>query len=421
MAMLDSQGDNLTIPKLDKYRQVIGDLLVALSGKITDSTSEGTLSTSEGTGTNNLRQELAKIVQGWMTGTNESPKEGQLSSGQATSNNPSVIKALDHLVELSGEITDTAQKGNFLSSEGVGTKDLSLDMAKIVQSLKTLTDALSEGRGTGNSELNAKAFTLLAALYPILNQGVQALKASQGAGETLQVEDEFLEPITKGRLETLANQGKGMGNILESATTVVKATAFLTNAQQKSAGVGEQKGEATHSAELSGVKDVQTQTSSVGVGMTSNIVAVTLADGKIASIPVWEQISTVVREQVMNRQQALKELDIQLHPADLGKIQIFLRWESGQVHLQVHASEAATGQLLQNQLSELRQNLTSQGVNCGSLQMGQGGERQQQSQGDEARRALQQGNSLPNEDEDITPIHPRSMGADGINRINVTA
>jgi flagellar hook-length control protein FliK len=169
------------------------------------------------------------------------------------------------------------------------------------------------------------------------------------------------------------------------------------------------------------VKDVQSPNSSAGIGIASNLVAANVAGGKTIAIPVYEQISAVFREQTMNKSQDLKQLDIQLHPADLGKIQIGMRWENGQVHLVVQASEAATGQLLQNQLSELRQNLMNQGVNCGSLQMGQGGERQQQSQGDESRRAFNQ-NTHSNENEDIiTFINPLSLEQDGSNRINVTA
>ncbi|TGE40004.1 flagellar hook-length control protein FliK [Desulfosporosinus fructosivorans] len=365
MTIMNPQEDNLGITELDKYRQVINKLLVELSGVITDSTPEVDLERADSMGAKDLRQELARITQGWMTMTDEA------------------IKA---------ELSTNAQNGLQRSVEG-------------------------SALGNANPELSTKAANILAALYPLFVEGTGGEKVPQGVREAL------------------IDQLKGSGIDLDSIATASKDT--LTNVLQKSEGMGLQESKNTKnfqdifseankansmkSVELFGPKDALTQSSSSEVGVVVNVVPLTLSDGKVVAIPVWEQISTVVREQVMLKQQVLKQLDIQLHPADLGKIQISLRWESGQVHMQVQASEAATGQLLQNQLSDLRQNLMNQGVNCGSLQMGQGGERQQQSQSDESQRALQQSDSLPNEDEDLIPINPLSLGQNGLNRINVTA
>ncbi|MHB8073739.1 flagellar hook-length control protein FliK [Desulfosporosinus fructosivorans] len=367
MTIMNPQGDNLGITELDKYRQVINKLLVELSGVITDATPEGDLVRADSMGAKDLRQELVRITQGWMSMTDEAIKT---------------------------ELNTSVQNGLQRSVEG-------------------------SALGNANPEQNTKAANLLAALYPLFVEGTGGEKVPQGVREAL------------------IDQLKGSGIDLESIAAASKDTAFLTSVLQKSAGMGLQEGTNTKnfqdiiseankansmkSVDLFGPKDGQTQSSSSEVGVVVNVIPLTLSDGKVVAIPVWEQISTVVREQVMLKQQALKQLDIQLHPADLGKIQISLRWESGQVHMQVQASEAATGQLLQNQLSDLRQNLMNQGVNCGSLQMGQGGERQQHSQSDESQRALQQSDSLPNEDEDLIPINPLSLGQDGLNRINVTA
>jgi len=347
MTTLNPQGDNPAITELDKYRLVIADLLVELSGEITDKSPKGTSLGSVSAGTKDLSQEMAKIVQGWMTVTDDVAKNGSIS---------------------------TNQKG-----------------------IQPLLDVLTAGIGSGDLALNAKVTTLLAALN----------------------ENGIIDRVAKGSSEPFLKLIKGTD--FNPVAAQVKDTALLTNVQQKSEGMNTQKGDSTQSTELSGGKDVQNQNSSVGIGVSSNLVAPNVTDGKTVAVPVWEQISTVIREQVMNGSQDLKQLNIQLHPADLGKIQIDLRWENGQVHLQVQASQTATGQLLQNQLPDLRQALINHGVNCGMLQMGQGGERQQNPHGDESRRTFNQNTPL-NKDEDlILANNPLSLEQDGINRINVMA
>ncbi len=393
------QGDNPAITELDKYKQVIADLLVELSGGITDPSLKGNPSSSDNAGTKNLSQDIAKIVQGWMTVTDDVVENGSVTSGNIT----------DGQVQVKGEGA-VAQ-----ALHGGGAT-----MANLV-----------------NSSFN-KAFSLLAAIYPILSQGSKDAKAPQVVTGTIDAEGGVINPAANGSLEIIVNKSEKRGNDLEPVATPAKDTAFVTNAPQKSDGMvfsenktlkivqgtykeEVQKGDSAQSSEPVGVKDVQNQNSSVGVGLASNILATNVADGKTVAVPVWEQVSTVLREQVMNKSQDLKQLDIQLHPADLGKIQIDVRWENGQVHLQVQASQAATGQLLQDHLSDLRQALSHQGVNCGMLQMGQGGERQQNPHGDESRRTFNQNTHL-NEDEDLIPVtNPLSLGRDEINQINVTA
>lgn len=420
-----SQGNNLGISELDKYRQVIANLLGALSGTITDSASQDNLLGADNKGATALSQEMAQIIQGWMTMTED---DGE---GKST---------LPDAAAVNTETNKTANIGT--DSNSVETKDFSQELAKIIQAWMTMEDDdtasdlntsgqnklqkliqnLAAGSGNaGSPEQNAKAANLLAALYPLLSKDAGGAKGSQEANEAL-----------KNRL-------KNIGIDLGSITNIRKEVAPQVEVQQRSEGTGLQeskllknfhnllreevnKADSIKSSDSLGSNNSQTHQAGVGVGAVINVAHLAGADGKISAIPLWEQISTVVREQVMSKQQALKELDIQLHPAELGNIRIFLRWESGQVHLQVHASEAATGQLLQNQLSDLRQNLINQGVDCGSLQMGQGGEGQQQPQGDDAQRTLQQTNLLTNEEEEqISITNPNSLGMDGINQINVTA
>ena len=130
------QGDNPGITELDKYRQVIANLLEVLSGEITDNSSKGTALSSVSAGPKDLSQEMAKIVQGWMMTTDEVSEEGKGSIGQ---------------------------KG-----------------------IQPVLDALTSGMGTGNPELKARVSTLLATLYPTQSQGVKDTTTPQGVNLTLQ-------------------------------------------------------------------------------------------------------------------------------------------------------------------------------------------------------------------------------------------
>ncbi|SPF55654.1 putative Flagellar hook-length control family protein [Candidatus Desulfosporosinus infrequens] len=555
MTASTSNGDTSKIAELDKYRQVIGELLDSLSGEITAVSPKETALASESSGTNSVSQDMAKVVQGWTTVLSDIDQERSETSGQAIPLNSSATEGLNVSEVLSG--TMPSAKGNSLSGESAGGNSLSQDTDKVLQDWSSvLGDVAQERPGTsgqatplnssatnglnfsealsgkmpsakGNSQsgedpganslsqnvgkgvqlrtmvtgdevaregsvtssqatsLNSSetkgrnyseslsgkmpsakenflsiesvganslsqamvkdvrgqaivtGSSLLETLSPQLSlggEGVKGGKASQRIRQTIPTEIGQSDSLAEGSKDPLLKQAQG--NELNSEAARPKNVAFQATLQQQAEemgptetktakllqGVGGHevlKAESEKISELSG-NDVQNLNASVGVGVVSNPTAVNGADGKTVAVPVWEQISTVIRGQVLNKAQDLKQLDIQLHPADLGKIQIDLRWENGQVHLEVQASQAATGQLLQNQLPDLRQALANQGVNCGMLQMGQGGAGQHNSHG-ESRRTLSQ--NAPNNDEEdiITGTIPLFSGEEGTNRINVTA
>ncbi|MCL1853367.1 MAG: flagellar hook-length control protein FliK [Peptococcaceae bacterium] len=86
---------------------------------------------------------------------------------------------------------------------------------------------------------------------------------------------------------------------------------------------------------------------------------------------------------------AVHEMTMSLHPQELGKLDISLRMENGQLHVVIKASELGTGQFLQNQMQDLRQSLSDAGINCGDLQMDFG----DQAEGQAFEEALRDGNN----------------------------
>jgi flagellar hook-length control protein FliK len=111
-------------------------------------------------------------------------------------------------------------------------------------------------------------------------------------------------------------------------------------------------------------------------------------------------------------------MEIQLHPAELGQIRLSLRWEDGQVHLRMMASEPGTGQMLQANLSELRNNLTQLGVQCGMMEMNMG---HQQENSREQGRNKPSRVRVENEDLQETQSIQTILDVESSSQINVTA
>lgn len=83
----------------------------------------------------------------------------------------------------------------------------------------------------------------------------------------------------------------------------------------------------------------------------------------------WEQVLDILKKQELNNIKEIKKISIELQPAELGKVQVSLRMENGQIHLVLNASEQATGTMLQNNLHDLKNGLAQMGVACGSFEM----------------------------------------------------
>lgn len=147
-----------------------------------------------------------------------------------------------------------------------------------------------------------------------------------------------------------------------------------------------------------------------------------------AELPIWAQVARDIQEKAFQARPHIRELDIQLHPAELGQVRLSLRWEDGQVHLRMTASESGTGQMLQSNFSELRENLSQLGIQCGMLEMSLGDQQRntRDQQGQEAsnqargnqEEPLEVQNSYESDTLSGTGLHESKEIS---NRINVTA
>ena len=310
------------------------------------------------------------------------------------------------LAELSGDLGKDAAKGKSLVQEALQQGEISQETAKVIQgwasSLEEKGKQVIRENPSGNQDnglktedQNAKTSVekLAAELNRLFGKEAQEAKMNQNT------EQKIDHRLNNDKEERPAQEQKtGFGELLSKEDSV--------------------KTHKSQTAENSGVKPGQDQ-AIAGIN-NGNAMPVSVAEGKSVSSPVWEQVSNMLREQLLSRQadQELRQLDLRLHPAELGRIQIAMRWEGGQLHLQFNASELATAQLLQSQLSNLRQALISQGVDCGMLQMGHNGESQKDSQGSEPHKASRHSADFDNENVSAAAVF--AFGQDESSLIDVT-
>ncbi len=134
---------------------------------------------------------------------------------------------------------------------------------------------------------------------------------------------------------------------------------------------------------------------------------------------VWDQVMGHLRKQEYSQ---VKELSIQLHPADLGKVNVSVRLENGQVHLVINATESSTSTFLQNNLTDLRNGLSQNGIDCGSLEMGSNDSGQFSSNREFNTEEEDSLSRLPDEEKNYYPGFVSAMSANSSgSRINLKA
>jgi flagellar hook-length control protein FliK len=370
-------------------------------------------------GLNNLSQDIEKMIANWLANGNNN--ENGNNSGNTNESAATLVNTTSSALSTEGNMISSQ-----MSLQTPGLNNLSQEIEKMIanwlangitnknnnsnqndkQSFGTLVNtSLASSAGTETSEINTKE---TAAAIGRINKNFDTPPVPKEVSDGLTVtSNEDLTPgiSANAELSALNSQKNKSLNIFQSIP--VKESLKVNDGQN---------------SQLNGLTGMQNLLN-LNMQNANNIAAATAADEKMPTptIPVWQQIMTALQTQLTGKSQNIKQLDIQLHPENLGKIQIDLRWDNGQVHLQVQAAEASTGQMLQNHLSDLRQSLSNQGVNCGTLQMSQGGTQQQNSQGQDSQKMSHQKTSADKDESLIPEIGSFVIDPIGTNQVNVTA
>jgi flagellar hook-length control protein FliK len=86
---------------------------------------------------------------------------------------------------------------------------------------------------------------------------------------------------------------------------------------------------------------------------------------------VADQLATVLAP-AAHQPDGSYQVNIRLQPEDLGVVNVELRLEAGTVNVSLHAEGDATGDMLRQNLGQLRQQLTNAGLTTGSFDVSTG-------------------------------------------------
>jgi len=128
------------------------------------------------------------------------------------------------------------------------------------------------------------------------------------------------------------------------------------------------------------------------------------------ALRVIEQVLDALKKQDLTPPKEIKELSLQLQPAELGRVNISLKLENGLLNLVINTSEQSTGLLLQNSIQDLKNSLAQIGVNCGSFEMNYQPDSQPETETQFAEQYTKNGISSKDYDSDLieTEIFPQT-------------
>jgi flagellar hook-length control protein FliK len=97
-----------------------------------------------------------------------------------------------------------------------------------------------------------------------------------------------------------------------------------------------------------------------------------LAAAPAPPVPVQHQVFAAVVP-LLRGDDGSYGVQLQLHPHDLGAVQVTVDVRHGEISVQLHAADPAAQDALRDGLSDLRRQLEDQGLRTGSLEVGSGG------------------------------------------------
>jgi flagellar hook-length control protein FliK len=89
-------------------------------------------------------------------------------------------------------------------------------------------------------------------------------------------------------------------------------------------------------------------------------------------VPVQQQVFAAVGP-LLRGDDGTYAVQLQLHPHDLGAVQVTVDVRHGEISVQLHSADPAAQDALRDGLSDLRRQLEDQGLRTGSMEVGSGG------------------------------------------------
>ena len=133
-------------------------------------------------------------------------------------------------------------------------------------------------------------------------------------------------------------------------------------------------------------------------------------DLKVCRHPLEKQDTELIMKQVMdymklNTSPGVTEMELQLHPASLGTINLTVALKDGSITAQFTAQNEAVKEILENQMVQLRETLNNQGIKVEAIEV--------TIESHEFERNLDQGNSTGEQTEDNKKQNQRRINLGG--------
>jgi flagellar hook-length control protein FliK len=331
------------------------------------------------------------------------------------------------LLNLMDKLGDAHRTEKPEQSLGRNSLQSELDLYKVVISelLKDMSGEIQEGIRVTPEALNTVQQKLEVALQRMdTSIPVNFFLPKQGRVQDLGSDESLVDQLKSRQ----PSGGHVKGNREFSPFIYQRELVNLTLLQQPiSDNLQESKDSSQLSIEEKDVQNLVTENTGI-LNQTKDSVHNSVRFENKTDLPIWAQVARDIHEKAFKTRPHIKDLEIQLHPAELGQIRLSLTWEDGRVHMKMSASEHGTGQILQSNLTELRDNLSQLGIQCGMIEMGLG-DQQKNSRQHKEQEAQPQFQNNPEDSrgiQNITELESLS-GSDLIqsqeasNRINVTA
>ena len=144
---------------------------------------------------------------------------------------------------------------------------------------------------------------------------------------------------------------------------------------------------------------------------TSSVAQQAGSDATVRDLPVADQLATVLAP-AAHQPDGSYQVNIRLQPEDLGVVNVELRLESGTVNVSLHAEGDATGDMLRQNLGQLRQQLANAGLTTGRFDVSTGS-------GAGAGAGTNQGGLWAGQERAVATT--RGPGSDGLEQTETTA
>ncbi len=175
-------------------------------------------------------------------------------------------------------------------------------------------------------------------------------------------------------LEALRALAAGQPTVAATTSGAATTTAQTSNAATLAAQVlNGQGGEQTEETPTTKAETGNSQTPmAAAFGANVNVTESVKSAGEVkpANASPVQQIADQV-QMTLNRGE--NSATIRLQPAELGGVRIRMQVQDGQLHLSIEADKSGTGQLIDQQLGNLRQSLENSGMRIGDLAVLAGG------------------------------------------------